>query len=51
MSKEKTTKILAVSDIHGDSSLAKKLAKRAEEEKWAERELEKRLSDKEKKKK
>lgn len=30
---EKKTKILAVSDIHGDSSLAKKLAKKAEEEK------------------
>ena len=29
---KKTTKILAVSDIHGDSSLAKKLAKKAEEE-------------------
>lgn len=30
--KSKKTRILAVSDIHGDSSLAKKLAKRAEEE-------------------
>lgn len=30
--KPKKTKILAVSDLHGDSSLAKKLAKKAEDE-------------------